>query len=248
MPLLQIKNLKKKFDKKNILKGVDLTINKGEVIVIIGPSGSGKTTLLKNINFLEQPTSGEMNFKGHLINLQKLNKQNELLLRRHTAMVFQNYSLFKNKTALENITEGLIYGKKMDKNKANQIALKELNAVNLSDKKDSYPAQLSGGQQQRIGIARATALDPDLILFDEPTSALDPELVGTVIDDIDNLANKGQTMIVVTHLMSFAKRIGTKILFFEDGQIKDSGTPDKIFNHPDNKRVEEFLSAIAQDK
>ncbi|MHA8138175.1 amino acid ABC transporter ATP-binding protein [Lactobacillaceae bacterium Scapto_B20] len=247
MSLLQIKNLKKKFNQKDVLKGINFEINKGEVVAIIGPSGSGKTTFLKNINLLEHPDSGTLDFQNHSLDLSKVTKKDELWLRRQLAMVFQNYALFKNKTALENITEGLIYGKGISKHEAEQIALKELKTVNLVDKKDFYPSQLSGGQQQRIGIARATALNPEIILFDEPTSALDPELVGTVVDDIDRLANDGQTMIVVTHLMSFARDVATKVIFFEDGQILSTGTPDEIFNHPKNERIQKFLSAISRD-
>ncbi|MCP9334174.1 amino acid ABC transporter ATP-binding protein [Lentilactobacillus hilgardii] len=248
MPLLTVNQLDKTVDNNHILKNIDFQISKGEVIVVIGPSGSGKTTFISNLNFLNNADKGEMNFRDKKIDLSSPKKDDVLWVRRHIAMVFQNYNLFKNKTALENITEGLIHGQGKSKDEANQIALEELKNVGLSEKKDAYPSQLSGGQKQRIGIARATALKPDIILFDEPTSALDPELVGTVVQDMDHLAQQGQTMIVVTHLMSFAKKVATKVLFFADGAILESGTPDQIFNHPKEKRTKEFLSAIAEDR
>lgn len=248
MALLKIKDLKKSFNNKLVLEGVNLTVHKGDVIVIIGPSGSGKTTLLKDINLLEQPDSGQLILNNHKFNLKRIKQRNKLWIRKRIAMVFQNYSLFKNKNALENIMEGLIYGKDLPRDKAKQIALKELKFVGLLHKKDFYPSQLSGGQQQRIGIARATALDPELILFDEPTSALDPELVGTVVSDINRLARNNQTMIVVTHLMSFAKQIATKVAFFDQGNILEVGTPNQIFNHPRHHRIKDFLSAISRDQ
>lgn len=248
MTLLKIDHLKKSFNKKTILEDVNLEINKGDVIAVIGPSGSGKTTFLKNINLLEHPDSGTLSIEDKKLDLSHVSTQDELWLRRHIAMVFQNYSLFKNKTAFENITTGLIYGKHLDKKEAAKIAEEELKQVNMLDKKDFYPSQLSGGQQQRIGIARATALKPSVILFDEPTSALDPELVGTVVDDIDQLAKNGQTMIVVTHLISFAKRIANKVIFFEDGEILAAGTPEEIIDNPKNDRIKKFLEAVSRDK
>lgn len=248
MTLLSIKNLHKEFDGNEVLKGVDFEINEGEVIVVVGPSGSGKTTFLNNINFLENADSGEMQFRDQTIDLADPTKEQTLFVRRHTAMVFQNYNLFKNKTAIENIQEGLIYGQGKSKEEAAKEALAALETVGLADKQDFYPSQLSGGQQQRIGIARATALHPDIVLFDEPTSALDPELVGTVVRDMDRLAKTGQTMIVVTHLMSFAKTVATKVIFFADGQILESGTPEEVFDHPKEARTKEFFAAIAEDR
>lgn len=248
MTLLKINHLKKSFNKKTILKDVNLEVDQGDVIAIIGPSGSGKTTFLKNINLLEHPDSGSLSIENKKIELENVSTQDELWLRRHIAMVFQNYALFKNKNAFENITTGLIYGKHLDKKTAQKIAEEELKQVNMLDKKDFYPSQLSGGQQQRIGIARATALKPSVILFDEPTSALDPELVGTVVDDIDELDRNGQTMIVVTHLISFAKRIANKVIFFENGEILAAGTPEEIINHPKNDRIKTFLAAVSRDK
>lgn len=248
MSLLDIKGLKKRFDGNEVLKGINFSIEKGEVIVIVGPSGSGKTTFLKNINFLEHGDAGEMTFRDRKIDLAKPTKDGTLWVRRHTAMVFQNYSLFKNKTALENITEGLRFGQGKSAAEAEKLALGVLDQVGLTDKKDFYPTQLSGGQQQRIGIARATALRPDIILFDEPTSALDPELVGTVVSDMDALAKMGQTMIIVTHLMSFARKVATKVIFFANGQIIEEGTPTDIFDHPQHERAKTFFDAIAEDR
>lgn len=248
MALLSIKNLHKEFEGNQVLKGVDFDIDEGEVIVVVGPSGSGKTTFLNNINFLENADEGEMQFRDQTIDLANPTKEQTLWVRRHTAMVFQNYNLFKNKTALENIEEGLIYGQNKSKAEAEKEALAALENVGLTDKQDFYPSQLSGGQQQRIGIARATALHPDIVLFDEPTSALDPELVGTVVADMDRLAKTGQTMIVVTHLMSFAESVATKVIFFADGQILESGTAEEVFDHPKSARAKEFFTAIAEDR
>lgn len=214
---------------------------------MIGPSGSGKTTFLRNINFLEHADSGSINFDGHQIDLGKPSSKDVQWVRRHSAMVFQNYNLFKNKTALENIAEGLIYGQGMSKAKANQLASQELDKLGLSAEKDYYPSQLSGGQQQRIGIARATVLNPKVILFDEPTSALDPELVGTVLNDMKQLADAGQTMIVVTHQMSFARNVANRIVFFTDGHVVEEGTPDQVFDHPQSARTKQFLNALADN-
>lgn len=245
--LLAVNQLRKKFGKREVLKGIDFSVNQGEVVVIIGPSGSGKTTLLRNLNFLENADSGTMTFDDQHIDLAHPSKEQVRFVRRHSAMVFQNYNLFKNKTAQQNIAEGLIYGQGMAKQKAMEVAVKELASLGLADQAHHYPSQLSGGQQQRIGIARATVLKPDVILFDEPTSALDPELVGTVLDDMRNLAQAGQTMVVVTHQMSFAKNVASRIVFFDDGQIVESGTPDQVFNHPQQERTKQFLSALAEN-
>lgn len=245
--LLKITGLKKQFNGQSILKGVDFSISKGEVVVIIGPSGSGKTTLLRNLNFLERADSGLMEFAGKRIDLAQPTKAEIQMVRRKTAMVFQNYNLFKNKTAQENIAEGLIYGHGEDRALAKQKAIQALTALGLDQRKDYYPSQLSGGQQQRIGIARATVLHPEIILFDEPTSALDPELVGTVLKDIQRLAEQGQTMVVVTHQMWFARNVASRVLFFADGEIIESGTPAQIFEQPQKQRTKQFLNALADN-
>lgn len=245
--LLDVKNLTKKFDQRTILHGVDFHVDTGEVVVIIGPSGSGKTTLLRNLNFLERADSGQMEFDGDQIDLAKPSHKQISDVRKNTAMVFQNYNLFRNKTAAQNISEGLIYGHGMEKAKAEKIALAKLNELGLKDQADQYPSQLSGGQQQRIGIARATVLNPKIIFFDEPTSALDPELVGTVLSDMRDLADQGQTMVAVTHQMSFARNVASRIVFFDDGQIVETGTPEQVFDHPQHERTKQFLKALAEN-
>ncbi|MBM6727840.1 amino acid ABC transporter ATP-binding protein [Limosilactobacillus ingluviei] len=245
--LLKVKNLKKQFNQKEILKGIDFEINQGEVVVIIGPSGSGKTTLLRSLNFLETADQGSLTLNGQEIDLAHPTKDQVQWVRRHTAMVFQNYNLFKNKTALQNIAEGLIYGQKLAKDQAESLARAALANLGLAEQQDYYPAQLSGGQQQRIGIARATVLQPEVILFDEPTSALDPELVSTVMNDMQRLANQGQTMIVVTHQMWFARNVATKVIFFADGQIVEAGTPAELFEQPKEERTRKFLAALADN-
>lgn len=245
--LLKVKNLKKQFNQKEILKGIDFEINQGEVVVIIGPSGSGKTTLLRSLNFLETADQGSLTLNGQEIDLAHPTKDQVQWVRRHTAMVFQNYNLFKNKTALQNIAEGLIYGQKLAKDQAESLARAALANLGLAEQQDYYPAQLSGGQQQRIGIARATVLQPEVILFDEPTSALDPELVSTVMNDMQRLANQGQTMIVVTHQMWFARNVATKVILFADGQIVEAGTPAELFEQPKEERTRKFLAALADN-
>lgn len=239
--MIRVKNLHKSFGDLEVLKGIDLTVNKGEVIVIIGPSGTGKSTLLRCMNYLEQPEQGEIEVDDLKINVKNATKKQIFQLRKKTSMVFQNYNLFKNKTALENIMEPLIVVKKLDKKIARDEALKILKVVGLEDKKDYYPSKLSGGQQQRVGIGRAMAMDPEVILFDEPTSALDPELVGEVLDVMKNLANKHTTMMIVTHEMSFAKNVGDRIIFMDEGRIVEEGNPEQIFNNPKNPRTSQFL-------
>lgn len=242
--LLTVNDLHKSFNGREILKGIDFQIDKGEIVVMIGPSGSGKTTFLRNLNFLEHANQGQMDFAGHQIDLAKPDKKEVQWVRRHSAMVFQNYSLFKNKTALQNITEGLIYAQGMAKDKAEAIAKHELACLGLSQEAQLYPAQLSGGQQQRIGIARATVLNPEIILFDEPTSALDPELVGSVLGDMRKLAEAGQTMIIVTHQLGFARQVADRIVFFDEGKVIEEGAPQAMFDHPQNKRTAQFLTAL----
>ena len=221
--MLDIQNVHKTFGENEILKGVNLTIAKGDVVVVLGPSGSGKTTLLRCINFLERADQGTANFDDIAVDLHKASKKDILAIRKKTAFVFQNYNLFNNKTALENVAEGLIIGRGMKKEAAYTISKQALDKVGLTEKYDAYPSQLSGGQQQRVGIARAVALNPDIILFDEPTSALDPELVGEVLGVMKDIAKEGTTMLVVTQKIGTAKT-ADKILLLEDGQVIGLGT------------------------
>ena len=246
--LLKINNVKKNFADNQVLRDVSLEVNQGDVVVILGPSGSGKTTFLRCLNFLERADHGSMEFDGETISLSKASKSQIDLVRKKTAFVFQNYNLFANKTALENITLGLTAGRGVDKNTAEKIGREALNRVGLADKADFYPSQLSGGQQQRIGIARAIAVKPEVILFDEPTSALDPELVGEVLEVMRKLAREDNiTMIVVTHEMKFAKEVGTNIVFMADGYVIEEGTPDDIFVSPKEDRTKRFLSRILSE-
>lgn len=242
--MLTIKQLKKSFGTNNVLNGIDLEVKEGEVVVVLGPSGSGKTTLLRSINFLEKADSGIAFYDGKKIDYKKINKKEVHQIRQQIAFVFQNYNLFNNKTALENVTEGLLVGRKMPKNKALNIAKEALQKVGLADKHNSYAIELSGGQQQRVGIARAIALNPDLILFDEPTSALDPELIDEVLDVMKQLAKEGTTMLVVTHEMSFAKDVAHKVVFMDDGHIVEQGTADDIFIRPKKARTKQFLKRV----
>ncbi len=242
--MIELKNVKKSFGDLDVLKGVSLSVNKSEVVVILGPSGSGKTTLLRSINFLEKADEGTLTIGDTQVDLHSAHKKEILEIRRKTAMVFQNYNLFANKTALENITEGLVTARKVSATKAKERALDELKKVGLLDKADYYPSQLSGGQQQRIGIARAVALDAEVILFDEPTSALDPELVGETLQIIKNVAREGHTMIVVTHEMSFAEEVADKVVFMDGGVIVEEGSPLDIFSHPKEERTKQFLKRI----
>ena len=242
--MIQIKNIKKSFQDQIIVKGIDLTIQKGDVVVIIGPSGSGKTTFLRCLNYLEQADQGQIQLENAKYDLEKMSKAQILSLRQQTAFVFQNYNLFKNKTALENVMEGLVIGRKVPKEQAQSIALAALKKVGLLEKADAYPQALSGGQQQRIGIARAIAVDADVILFDEPTSALDPELVGEVLAIIQDLAKEGKTMVIVTHEIQFAREVASQVLFFDQGQIIEQGTPEEVLLNPKHNRTRQFLSRI----
>ncbi len=240
--MLEIKDIRKSFGDNPVLKGVSFRVEKGDVIAIIGPSGSGKTTLLRCINFLEKADSGEIIFDGIRTSFADAKKKTIRDIRMKTAFVFQNHNLFNNKTALENVTEGLIVARKVPKEEAERIGKRALDKVGLGDRYDYYPTQLSGGQQQRVGIARAIAVDPDVILFDEPTSALDPELVGEVLQVMNELAAEGTTMIVVTHEMSFARDAASRVIFMEDGRIVEESTPREIFYKPKNERTAQFLS------
>ncbi|MBR1855619.1 MAG: amino acid ABC transporter ATP-binding protein [Oribacterium sp.] len=242
--MLELRNVHKSFGDNEILKGVDLSVNKGDIIVILGPSGSGKTTLLRSINFLERADKGTIDFGDIHTSLLKANKKDVYKIRKCTGFVFQNYNLFANKTALENVTEGLIIAHGYSKDEAREKALKALKLVGLEDRADYYPSQLSGGQQQRVGIARAIAPEPEVVLFDEPTSALDPELVGEVLNVMKDLARSGITMIVVTHEMSFAESVANEVIFMDDGVVVEKGTPKEIFSRPKDPRTEQFLRRI----
>ncbi|MFJ7954421.1 amino acid ABC transporter ATP-binding protein [Lysinibacillus sp. NPDC096418] len=242
--MLEIKNIHKSFGENEILKGVDLSIDKGDVVVILGPSGSGKTTLLRCINFLEKADEGHATFGDIDVDLHNAKKKDIHAIRQRVAFVFQNYNLFTNKTALENVTEGLIVGRKGAKAEAIEIGKKALDKVGLSEKYNAYPSQLSGGQQQRVGIARAVALNPDIILFDEPTSALDPELVGEVLAVMKNIAAEGTTMLVVTHEMSFAKDVANRVIFMDGGVVVEEGSPHDIFVKPKEERTKKFLKRV----
>ena len=242
--MLKVSNAHKSFGKTPVLKGIDLTVNKGDVVVILGPSGSGKTTLLRCINFLETADQGQLDFDQISTAMNHANKKTIAAIRKKTAFVFQNYNLFNNKTALENVMEGLVIGRKIPKKEAEVIAKKALDKVGLSDHYDYYPASMSGGQQQRVGIARAIAVNPDVILFDEPTSALDPELIGDVLKVMKQLAKEGTTMIVVTHEMAFAEEVSNHVIFLDDGVIVEEGIPEQIFHQPKEERTRQFLKRI----
>lgn len=239
--MLDIRDLHKTFGSNQVLKGITTTIDQGEVVVVIGPSGSGKSTFLRCLNLLEVPTSGKIFFEGTDITDPK----NDLYkMREKMGMVFQNFNLFPNMTVLENITLSPTKVKKVAKSAADQLAKQLLNDVGLPDKAKAYPQSLSGGQMQRIAIARALAMEPDVMLFDEPTSALDPEMVGEVLSVMQRLAQQGMTMVIVTHEMGFAKEVADRILFMDQGIIMEEGTPEQIFDHPKNPRTIDFLSKV----
>ena len=239
--MLEIKNIKKSFGQTHVLHDVSLSVNKGDVIAILGPSGSGKTTLLRCLSFLEKADGGTMTFDDETIDLHKVPKRTIARIRKKTAFVFQNYNLFANKTALQNVTEGLIVGRKMPKDEANRIAREALKKVGMEDRSDYYPSQLSGGQQQRVAIARAIAVNPEIIYFDEPTSALDPELTVEVLAVMKRLAQEGMTMLVVTHEMNFARTVSNRVIFMEKGVVVEQGSSKEFFEHPKETRTKEFL-------
>ncbi|MGL5068268.1 MAG: amino acid ABC transporter ATP-binding protein [Sarcina sp.] len=239
--MIKVENLAKRFKDNEVLKDISLEVDKGEVVVILGPSGSGKSTLLRCLNYLEKPNKGKITIGNVKVNAQKVSGKEITNLRKQSAMVFQSYNLFNNRTVLENITEALLIVKKMKKNEAQEVSLKMLEKVGMSDKKDAYPKTLSGGQKQRVSIARAMAINPEVILFDEPTSALDPELVSEVLAVIKGLAKEHRTMIIVTHEMTFAKEVGDRIIFMEGGVVVEEGTSEQIFTNPKEKRTKEFL-------
>ena len=239
--LFEIKGLQKKFGELTVFDGLDETISKGDVVVIIGPSGGGKSTFIRCLNLLEQPTAGTILFEGQDITAKGLDVNRH---RQKVGMVFQQFNLFNNLTVLENITISQIKVKGLSQAESEAKAMTLLKRVGLDDKAGAYPSQLSGGQKQRIAIVRALAMEPDVLLFDEPTSALDPEMVGEVLQVISDLAKDGITMVVVTHEMGFARKVGTRVLFMDGGQIAEEGTPEQIFEHPQNPRTKEFLSKV----
>ena len=242
--MLEVRNIQKSFGGTPVLKDVSLKVEKGDVVAILGPSGSGKTTLLRCLNFLETADGGEMTFDGETIQLDRVQKRDIARIRRKTAFVFQNYNLFANKTALQNVTEGLIIARKMKREQAEGIGMRMLERVGLADRRDHYPIQLSGGQQQRVAIARALATEPEIIYFDEPTSALDPELTGEVLSVMRDLAREGMTMLVVTHEMGFARNVAGKIVFMENGVVVETAAAREFFDHPRQERTKAFLRTL----
>lgn len=244
MSMMEITGVAKTFGATKVLEGIDLTVEKGDVVAILGPSGSGMTTFLRCLNFLEKADDGTLVFDGETFRLGHMKRGEIAKLRKKTAFVFQNYNLFANKTALDNVTIGLTSARKMPKEQARKIGLSMLEKVGLSDRADHYPIQLSGGQQQRVAIARALATNPEIIYFDEPTSALDPELIGEVLAVMKQLANEGMTMLVVTHEMNFARNVSNKIVFMDQGKVLETGNPREFFEHPRKERTREFLRNI----
>ncbi|GIO90329.1 amino acid ABC transporter ATP-binding protein [Paenibacillus lactis] len=245
--MIQLTDISKSYGKNVVLKSIDLTVNKGEVVVILGPSGSGKTTLLRCVNYLEKPNGGEIAIGDYRVQCKRATKKEIHELRQRSAMVFQQYNLFKHKTAIGNVMEGLVVVKKMPKAEARLKSIALLEKVGLADKLDAYPSQLSGGQQQRVGIARALALEPEVILFDEPTSALDPELVGEVLAVIRKIAKEGITMIVVTPEMGFARDVANHVVFMDEGVIVEQGPPSELFHNPREERTKQFLKRITPE-
>ena len=242
--MLQVKGVRKVFGDTDVLRGIDLDVEKGDVVAILGPSGSGKTTFLRCLNFLERADAGEMIFDDVHIDMHTATNAQIAAIRRKTAFVFQNYNLFLNKTALQNVTLGLTVGRKMDRSRAKAIAVQALEWVGMGDRLDSYPSQLSGGQQQRVAIARGLVSDPEIIYFDEPTSALDPELIGEVLAVMRQLAEDGMTMLIVTHEMDFARSVSNKVLFMEDGYVIESGRTGVFFDAPKEERSRAFIRTV----
>lgn len=244
--MLKLTHVEKSFNGQSVLKDVSLEVKKGDVIAILGPSGSGKTTLLRIANFLEQADRGEMVFDEKTLDLAAVSKRDIRELRKRTGFVFQNYNLFANYTALKNVTLGLIHGHGMNKARAEEVAKAALEKVGLSERLHHYPSQLSGGQQQRVGIARAMAANPEILYFDEPTSALDPELIAGVLAVIRQLAEEGRTMVIVTHEMSFARKVANRVIFMEDGVVVEEGDPETLFTNPKHPRTKEFLTGLSR--
>ena len=242
--LIELNGLKKSFGSKEVIHHVSFSAEKGEVISILGPSGTGKTTLLRCLNYLEQPEEGKLTMGDVSVDFSHITKGEVQRLRRKSKMVFQQFNLFRNKNVRENVTEGLIYGYGKSKKEAEEIAMQELARVHMADYAKMYPSELSGGMQQRVGIARALAPRPDVILFDEPTSALDPELVGEVLDTIAEVATLGITMIIVTHEMHFAREVSSKVVFMSDGLVIETGRPEDLFTHPKEEKTQQFLQRM----
>ncbi|MCR4587436.1 MAG: amino acid ABC transporter ATP-binding protein [Lachnospiraceae bacterium] len=246
--MVELEHIKKKLGGKEILKDVSLQVNEGEVVAIIGPSGSGKTTLLRTVNFLNPADSGAISVDGYKVDAGKHKHREALRLRKKTGMVFQGYNLFKNRTVLQNVTEGLIKVQKKPKAEAEEIAIRLLTQVRMDEKLHSYPSQLSGGQQQRVGICRALAASPKVVLLDEPTSALDPELVGEILDIIKEIAKTGITMLIVTHEIAFAREIANRVVFMKDGVIVEQGQAKEVLEHPKNQETKNFLKALLPER
>ena len=244
--MISIKNLTKEFSGQKVLDGIDIDIEKGEVVALVGASGAGKSTILRSLNYLEQPDSGTIIIDDFKVDFETITKEQILTLRRKLAMVFQQFNLFERRTALDNVKEGLKIVKKLSDEEATKIAKEELAKVGLSNRENHYPRHLSGGQKQRVALARALAMKPDVLLLDEPTSALDPELVGEVEKSIADAAKSGQTMILVSHDMNFVYQVADKVLFLEKGRILEQGTPDEIFNHPKEERTKEFFASYSK--
>ncbi len=244
MSLIEIRGLSKRYGNNIVLDDVDLDIEKGDVVAIIGPSGTGKSTLLRCINLLEKPESGTISINGKSFDLTTKSSKEKLKLRQHTEMVFQQFNLFKQRTALNNVIEGLRIVKKLSKQEAEELAIKQLEKVGMGDKLHHYPRHLSGGQQQRVAIARALAMKPELLLLDEPSSALDPELVNEVLLTVRQAAQEGNTILLVTHEMNFVKNVAKRVIFLENGKIVEDGTAKEIFERPKSQRLKEFLVHI----
>lgn len=244
--MIEIKNLSKTYENNTVLKDISFTIEDGDVIAILGPSGSGKTTILRCINFLAKADKGTLVFDDKEYDLANISNKDIASIRKKTGFVFQNYNLFLNKTALENVMEGLVVARKMNKEEAKKIAIEALEKVGMGDRLDYYPAKLSGGQQQRVAIARALAYKPEIIYFDEPTSALDPELINEVLNVMKELAKSGITMVVVTHEMSFARTVSNKVIFLENGEIIENTDSKSFFENPGNERIKQFIKNVSE--
>lgn len=246
--MIKVKNLHKSFGNLEVLKNINLEVNKGDVIAVLGPSGSGKTTLLRCMNFLEKADAGILKFENETIDLKNVSNKKISEIRKKTGFVFQSFNLFLNRTALQNVTEGLIVARKINKEEATETGKKMLDKVGLSDKYDFYPSQLSGGQQQRVAIARALACNPDIIYFDEPTSALDPETISEVLNVINDLAKEGMTMLIVTHEMNFARNVSNRVVFIENGEIISNTSTQEFFVENKNERIQSFIKSLGENR